>query len=185
MLFIFKPFSTEKKIGEAYNAHCSMVPNDDDWVLILDYDSMILSPKAFKIIEKAIQRYPDTKIFGAYANRIGHNYQRLTEDMPKNDSIRLWTKIAGEQADQYADGQCMNIPSVAGFFMLFKKSYWKENPFQESIYNDRNMMFDESFCRSARRKGQPMRLIMGVVCWHSYRIMKENFKDTSHLRIFE
>lgn len=184
MIYYMKPFSTEKKLGETYNAHCQMVPNLSDFICLMDYDAMILCPETFKVIEAAIARYPQTAIFGAYTNRISYSFQRLTPHMEENDSMRHHTQIAIDLAAKYADGECEEVRSVAGFFMLFRKSYWVSSPFQENIYDDKNNLFDWQFCQKAKKMGMPIRVIKGAYLFHSYRLMKEHYRDTTHLRKF-
>src|SRR5688572_5395349 len=76
-LYKFQPFATDKQIGREYNGHCQLVPNNDDWILILDYDCQILCPQTYQVIENAIKRYPDTAIFGALCNRVAYSHQRI------------------------------------------------------------------------------------------------------------
>lgn len=182
MIYYFKPFATDKKIGRVYNAHCAIVPNSADWICCMDYDAMILTPETFQVIEAAIARYPDTAIFGAFTNRIAYPHQRITPHMEEYDGIRYHTTKAIELAEKYADGECEEARSVAGFFMLFRKEYWMKSPFQENIYDDRNNLFDFVFCRYAKKNNLPIRIIKGAYLWHSYRLLKENYKDTTHLR---
>jgi hypothetical protein len=181
-LYKFQPFSTLKNIGNEYNGHCRLVPNAEDLILLLDYDSMILTHEAYKVIENAIERYPDTAIFGAICNRVAYSHQRLLPHMDTNFDMQHHTRIAFDMATKYADGECEDAKTVAGFFMLFRKSYWEKSPFQPEIYDDRKNLFDYNFCRYAQKNKMPIRVIKGVYLWHSYRILKESYKDTSHLR---
>lgn len=184
MIHYVKPFSTSKQIGEVYNKQCSIVP-DGDFICCMDYDAMILTPATFQVIEKAIERYPNTAIWGAMCNRISYSHQRLLAEMDENDSIRHHTQIAIDLAEKYQDGESFEIKGgVAGFFMLFKKEYWEKNPFQDGIYDDRNNLFDWNFNRYAIKNKMPIRVIKGAYLFHSYRIMKESYKDTTHLRKF-
>jgi GT2 family glycosyltransferase len=150
----------------------------------MDYDTMILTPITFMIIEKAIEKYPDTALFGAMCNRVSYSHQRLLPQPDENDSIRHHTRIAIEQAEKYPNGECKDAKSIAGFFMLFRKSYWEKSPFQENIFDDRNNLFDYSFSRYAVKNKLPIRVILGSYVFHSYRILKESYKDLSHLRTF-
>lgn len=177
-----KPFSTSKKIGEAYNKQVSYCSTE--YVCVMDYDAMILTPITFNVIEKAIERYPDTALFGCMTNRIAYSHQRLLPLPDENDSIRHHTKIAIEQAEKYPNGECKDTKSVAGFFMLFKKSYWEKNHFQENIFDERNNLFDYQFCRYAVKNKMPIRVIQGAYLFHGYRILKESYKDMTHLRCF-
>lgn len=181
MIYKFQPFDINKQIGKEYNAHCSIVPSPDDWILILDYDCMILASEAYKVIEAAISRYPETVLFGAKCNRVGYSHQRLNQEMSDNDSMRYHNQLAIDQAELFINGECESARGIAGFFMLFRKSYWQQNPFQEEIYDKNNNLFDYNFCRHAIKKGMKVMVIKGVYCWHSYRLLKTP-NDTRHLR---
>lgn len=180
MIYKFQPFSTTKELGKEYNAHCAMVPNSDDYILILDYDAMILCPETYKVIENAVIHYPDTAVFGALCNRVAYHHQRI-HPISENDSIKQHIKIAKERAAQFPF-ECELAKSIAGFFMLFKKSYWEQTPFQESIINEFGYLFDRHFCLHARRSNLPIRVIKGAYLWHSYRIDK-SYRDQSHLKV--
>jgi GT2 family glycosyltransferase len=150
--------------------------------MLTDYDAMILAPEAYTVIEKAIARYPDTAIFGAMCNRIMYPYQRLLKSGPdENDSILHHLKIAKHLAAQYADGECKDARTVAGFCLIFRKSYWEQSPFQPGIFDENGNLFDYNFCRLAMKSGWPIRIIKGVYMFHVYRIDKD-FKDKSHLK---
>lgn len=181
MIYKFQPFSISKDVGLEYNAHCELVPFIGDWILILDYDAMILSPKSYEIMEKAIAKYPDTQIFGAMTNRVGLSFQRMIKKEPDpSDSIKRHIRIAEVLAHKFRNGESFQVNQVAGFFMLFRKSYWMENNFQEKVMDKRGNLFDYTFSRPAGRAGA-IRIINGVYVFHQYRLMKE-WKDKSHLK---
>jgi len=178
MIYHFLPFSTTKAIGEAYNAHCEIVP-DGEWICIYDYDTLILDSRVFDIMEKAIRHNPDTSIFSCFASRIGYNHQRLTTRIEDNDSIRFHMDIARDLADRYPNGECVNAPTVAGFFLLFPKEYWKRNKFQRNMFDNAGRLFDRNFAREAEGRNK-IKLIRGIYLWHTYRLWK-GARDTSHL----
>lgn len=179
MIYIFKPYSTGKKIGEAYNGHCELVP-DGNWILIMDYDAMFLDPRGFEIMEKAIENNPDTDLFSCYASRIGYDFQRLTTRIEDNDSIKFHLGIAKERADKYPNGECVNAPTIAGFFMLFRKEYWQRNKFQPNMFDSSGRLFDRNFALEAQKRNR-IKLIRGIYLWHTYRIDK-GCRDTTHLQ---
>lgn len=185
VIWKFQPFTTDKsKFGIEYNSHISLVPNSEDWILLLDYDCMILTPKTYEVIEAAIRRYPETLVFGAMTNRVGVSYQRLTGAViDENDSIRHHIKIAEQQAEKYKDGDCkQNVKFCAGFFLLFRKSYWEKHKFQERIIDKRGAFFDYNFTRPAGNVKGGVKIIRGAYVFHSYRLNKSNIKDKSHLK---
>ncbi len=183
MIHYIKPFSTSKKIGEVYNKMCSLVP-DGDFICIQDYDTMVLTTETFKVIEAAVARYPDTAIFGAMTNRIAYSHQRVTPEMDPEPNIIAHILKAQAYAMKYPDGECESAKTIAGFFMLFKKSYWEKSPFIDEIYDANGNLFDYCFCRHAQKNNLPIRVIKGVYVFHAYRLLKENYKDTSHLRVY-
>ncbi len=189
MIYRFQPFATDKsKFGETYNAHVAMVPNSEDWIQITDWDVMPLMTEQYHIIDRAIEKYPDTVIFGAMCNRVGHSFQRLKPEPDSNDKITDHIRIAEERAKRYADGECQDIHTVAGFFMLFRKSYWKEvGGFHPTIIKETNPgrgnLFDFEFCLPAHKSGRPIRIIKGLYLWHTYRLTHENYKRKDHLKL--
>lgn len=182
-VFKIQPFALDKnKYGDEVNRHCEAVPNDSDFILLLDYDAMILTPKTYQVIENAIAKYPETQIFGAMTNRVGLTFQRLNPlEMDDNDSIRHHIKLAQEQADKYPDGESKSVNQVAGFFMLFRKSYWMKNKFQDRVTNERGNTFDYTFSRPAGKIDGGIKIIKGAYLLHVYRINK-NWLDKSHLK---
>jgi GT2 family glycosyltransferase len=183
MIYKFKPFSSTKEIGKEYNAHCELVPNDDDWILIMDTDTMMLAPELiFPIIEKAIERYPDTTLFGAKTNRVGLSFLRHYSSRVDDDpNILNHYQHTIARAHTYMNGECEDIRYLAGFFMLFRKAYWKQNPFQETMFSPNGNLFDFNFCRPAMKAKQKIRVILGAYILHYYRMHKQ-YRDKSHLK---
>lgn len=186
MIYRFQPFSTTKNLGEHYNAHCSLVPCETDWIELRDYDTLILTTKTYKVIENAITN-PDNahvQIFGAMTNRIGRSIQRLNPEPDENDSIRFHVKLAEQLADQYPNGETHEAIMAAGFFLLFQKSYWLKNPFQEKIISDKGQLFDQAFCQQARKEKR-IAIIKGAYLWHTYRLTHPDWHSKEHLGINE
>jgi len=184
VIYTFQPFSLDKNThGDTLNAHCEIVPNDEDWILLLDYDAMILTPKTYQVIHKAIENNPDAKIFGAMTNRIGLHSQLLGKEPDQNDSIKRHITIAEKLADQFPNGETKPGMVCAGFFMLFRKAYWKEvGGFQKAIQNEHGLLFDLAFSRPAK-ENNGVKIIKGAYIWHSYRIMKgANWANKDHLK---
>lgn len=183
MIYRFQPFATDKRqFGSVYNAHCAIVP-DGNWIQITDYDTQILTTRIYEIIDEAIERYPDTDIFGAMTNRIAYNHQRHTKEMCENDNLKHHIRIANELARQYPNGECIEPPkerySIAGFFFLFRKEYWNRVKFTDTIIDENGNLFDYNFCRPAKK----IRIIQGAYLFHQYRLTSENWKRKDHLKI--
>lgn len=179
-IFKFQPFSTTKELGKEYNAHCTLVPDPEDWILILDHDAQIMVPEAYQVIENAITKYPGTAIFSALTNRVGYPQQCYVGQISDNDSYLHHRAIAAHMAEKFKDGTCQEAFTVAGFLLLFKKSFWLKNPFQENIISPEGLYFDKAFCMYAKNNGMKIRIINGVYVFHAYRIHKDRY-DKSHL----
>lgn len=175
MIWMFRPFSISKRLGDVYNAHCALVPNNNDWILIMDHDACTLVPETMKVVEAAIEKYPDTQIFGAMTNRVGYPHQCYNKKISENYDIKHHYQIAKDLAEQYKDGECFDTKTVAGFFLLFRKSFWVTYKFQSRIF-EQGICFDHAFCRNARR----VRVIKGAYILHGYRL-NGNIHDLSHL----
>ena len=183
MIYKFQPFAIDKsKFGDEINAHCAIVPSDDDWILILDYDCQIASPLAYQVIERAIERYPDTAVFGAMTNRVAHSFQMLQKDPDPNTCIKKHYEKANELAIKYFEGECKDVHTVAGFFLLFKKSYWKQVKFQGPIMDKTGNLFDFRFVQPAFDRRMKIRIIQGVYCMHGYRILQDDWRRKDHLK---
>lgn len=177
MIWTFKPFSTTKELGKTYNAYCSLVVDNDDWILIMDSDCCMLTPLlTYRVIENAIIKYPDTQIFGAMTNRVGYRSQCVDGESNNNMDIKYHYDISLDMAQVFPDGYCIDTPTVAGFFLLFRKRYWMNNKFQEKIFDDNGVLFDYNFCKEARR----VKIIRGAYIFHAYRLT--NVNDLNHLR---
>lgn len=181
MIYKFQPFSPQKNLGLEYNSHCALVPATSDWILILDYDAMILDPRSYSFMERAIAENPDTEIFGAMTNRVGYAHQRLMQKgLDKTDSVVQHLAIAKEQADAFGS-KTVDAPTVAGFFLLFQKQYWMGNNFQEKIWSKNGRLFDWVFCDAAARR-RTIKIIKGIYVWHTYRILQADYRETKHLK---
>lgn len=176
MIYKFQPFSVTKELGKEYNAHCAIVPKDDDWILILDYDCCIINPVVYTVINTAIATYPDTEIFGAMTNRVNYARQRISPFMGDNFDMKYHFNKAAEVAAQYPK-ECDDTPTVAGFFLLFRKAYWNKCKFQDKIINSDLTLFDYHFCQKARK----IRIIKGAYVFHGYRIWKKDWRGQDHL----
>lgn len=183
MIYKFQPFSVTKELGKEYNAHCALVPDDEDWILILDYDAMVLDPRAYAIMEKAIAKYPGTEVFGCFTNRVGYAHQRIKQSLPMDDRDSMCEMLieARDRADRYQDGECVSANLAAGFFMLFQKKYWQKVKFQEKIWEPGGRLFDWNFCYPAYER-RAVKLILGIQVWHTYRLLQNDYRDASHLK---
>ena len=185
MIYEFTPSGTGPKLkdyGTALNKHCELVPNDDDWIIIRDQDTMYFPGPYRQIIKEAIEKHPDTGIFGAYTNRIGLSWQRLTPEPSEDSEIMNHYAIAAKRYSKYGS-RCTEVNRpIAGFFMMFKKSTWKNIKFKEgdfSIHHD--ALFDWEFSQRVLGSGLSTRLIEGLYLFHFYRFHQADYRSVKHL----
>lgn len=167
--------------GKALNAHCNLVPYDEDWIIIRDQDTMYFPTDYRKTIREATLRYPDTGIFGAYTNRIGLQWQLVNDEIDNNPDVTHHYKMATHLENKYGS-ECKTIKEpVAGFFMMFRKSTWKSVTFNEGDMGNCDVLFDWSFsCMVKDELKLPIRLIQGLYLFHFYRFHKDT-RDVTHI----
>jgi hypothetical protein len=176
-IFRIQPFATDKnQFGKALNDHCAAAPAGS-WIQFMDWDAHILTIEAFSLMEKAIEMYPDTDVFGAMTNRIGVQDQRSEIYLWDNWNYKEHVAKAQLSSMLFKDGECIDIFYVGGFFMLFKKSYWEKNNFQPAVLDNMGKSFDKTFSINGK-----CRVIKGLYIFHQYRMHNKTWKTTHHLK---
>lgn len=184
MIYYFTPYSTEKNFAKAINDHVKIVPNDEDWICIRDGDTMFLTPEWGNIIQDAVNEYgQDYQLFGCWTNRASNKISehQLIGPMFKEMNVQSHYALSLIQKDM-SKGITPVENHVAGLFMLFQKSTWKEvNGFDEELINP--SLFDKRFCEKVLHRGFKIGLINKLYIFHLYRIWSQNPSyDSKHLQ---
>jgi len=167
--------------GRALNAHCSLVPYDEDWIIIRDQDTLYFPTDHRRIIREATQRYPDTGIFGAFTNRIGLQWQLVNNEIDDDPDITNHYIMAKKLEEQYGSECVDSKMPIAGFFMMFRKSTWRSIQFNEGDMGNCDVLFDWAFsCQVRDDLKLKLRLIKGLYLFHFYRFHKDT-RDVSHI----
>lgn len=177
MIHIKTPFALDKNLGRAYNQAFEGVP-DDDWVCLIDYDVMFLTPNSIPLMHEAISRYPDAGIFTCSTNRI-HNLavDQLYFDKPsENTDIKFWQRQA--EVLEFSKGEIvMEIThEISGFLMLISKKTWNQVKFWEA---GKCLGIDNDYSMRIIAMGKKIYRMNRLLVWHSYRL--NDIKDKSHL----
>lgn len=195
MIYYLTPFCSEKRLGHIHNQYCALVPNNDDYICILDPDTMFLHPHQQAWIEDVVYlNRGEYDLLGCMTNRIGVEDQKqmfhpkLISEVGENewrfgiDEVPLFneTDISThvDHAKYLFDLNKHSIKEtnlVAGFLMIFKKSLWNKIKFQEGIN------FDIKFCEAVKASGGRIGIMQGIYVYHNYRMGKANIKDKTHL----
>lgn len=183
MIHYFKPYDISKNLGACYNYYCNLVPNDDDWIVLMDGDTCFLTPDYGHLIQKAIKLYPEVGLFTCYTNRIGNLEQafngRISEDPNiANHVIKAKSLSIKEPSLKYLN----NV--ISGHFMLFQKKTWREvNGFPEVSRrpNRPNLLgVDNRFSNRILKSGKKIALIENLYVFHVYRLL-QGVRNKSHL----
>lgn len=164
-------------IGKGINEFVDLLP-DDSWVVIRDSDTLFMTPSQQAQIESIVNDNPDFDLIGCRTNRLRSPYQAI-EGAFDEDSIFFHLELAKQREKEYY-GVVDELPSpnvIAGMFMLFRKSLWKEHPFPE-----KTIQFDILYSQILRDKGKKLGIAQGIYLLHLYRYgSADPFKEISHI----
>lgn len=180
-IYYSNPYSVQKNIGKAINDFCSIVPNEDDWIVIQDGDILYLTPDWGKRIHDAIKKDGDKfGLISCYTNRLSSGHQLHGGKRSENHDIKYHYELAQNYNGQGIEA-VKRHQNIAGFFMAFKKSTWRK----VGGFRENDIAFDTSFCMAVKSKGYKIGLIRSLYVYHAYRIWNEDGKpqmDKAHLK---
>lgn len=178
MIYYFTPYSTEKNIGKAYNDYCKIVPNDDDWICLMDGDIAFLHPQWGHDIEGYVKNKKEYDLLTAYTFRTRNRNQKYKRTIwTDTNIIRLWQE-SQKQSMYIKDWSVKPVHSdIAGFLMLFRKSLWNEIPFPE----DKILGIDTAWSMNVLRAKKRIGVMEKIVCFHYYRHHKP-LENVNHLK---
>lgn len=177
MIHVCTPYSLDKNLAKAYNDAFERCP-DGDWLCLIDYDVMFLTPNAINIMDLYTERFPDTGIFTAFTNRIHPlAVDQLFLGKPSDDfDVKNWAQRARHQAMTETKVTEIKRP-ISGFLMLISKETWKQIKF----FGDGCLGVDNNFSAAVLASGKKIYRMDRLVVWHSYRM--NDIRDKAHLKI--
>lgn len=123
MIYYFTPYNKEKKFLGAISDYMNLLA-PHDWAVIMDGDTMFLTPNFGTLIENHIMAWPDTGLFTSYASRCHYRIQVPAKVDMENESIR-YHKIIGDFFADTRKGKTLEINrKIAGHLMAIRKSTW-------------------------------------------------------------
>lgn len=171
-IWYLQPYAVDKNIGREYNYQCELIP-DNDWICILDHDTMFLNPETKKQVEEIVLTQGGSwDLLGCVTNRIGSTHQCAYGIFSDDPDIKEHYKTA--QALHSANyGEIKHtMKGIAGFFMLMPKKTWERLKFTENTIS-----FDTDFSRRLLQKGGRIGVMQGVYVFHYYRFHAEDPKQ--------
>lgn len=174
------PYCVDKNLGRAYNEAMRDV-SKNDWCCFIDYDTMLLTPDAGKIIHEYASLVTSTDnppILTCYTNRISiySKEQLLTGSVMEDANIKHHIILAeNEKHNLYKTTEIKGPAS--GFLMLISKKTWDEIKFNE---NNKCLGVDSNYFERIRASGNKLLRMDGLYVFHNYRLMN-GINNKSHL----
>jgi hypothetical protein len=181
MIYFFTPYSLELKLLEAIASYMALL-QPDDWAVIMDGDTMFLTPNFGTLIENHIKASPDTGLFTSYASRCHYRIQVPAKVDMENESIR-YHKIIGDFFADTRKGKTLEINrKIAGHLMAFRKSTWDRIlPIVAVTAVDKQVLgVDTKISKAILSKGLKILLMEDIYLLHYCRLI-EGFNNTKHL----
>lgn len=169
------PYAADKNLGRAYNEQISRY-HDDDWLMITDYDVLILLHDTIVHIGEYTLRFPETGVFTCFTNRLANKTQLLNARVNEDDRIKNHIQLAALQKKHLY--QVTELTgAISGMLMVIKKSTWNEIKFPD---NGLCLGVDNIYCNSIMESGRKVLRMDGVYVWHTYRLI-DGIKSRKHL----
>ena len=155
----------------------ALLPNDEDYGVLMDGDTMFLTFDWGHAIAEIIEKIPDAGIISCLTNRISKGRNQLYGD--DSTDILVHRAIA-KNLDQQFRGIYERLDKrVSGFLMAIQKKTWEEvGKFPEKP--EKMLGVDDAFSRRVIHSGKGIYIMKGVYKLHYYR-MAEGKKYKAHL----
>jgi len=173
------PYSRNKDIAAAYNEFCSLVPNDEDWIVLRDADSLMLTPDWGTLIEDSINKNGhEYGLIGCYTNRLKKTHQLHNRQLSNNHDIKTHYQIALEYAAKEPKINDNGKLLIAGLFMAFQKKTWRK------VGGFNGFAFDTNFANAMHKHGLKIGLMNNLYIYHWYRGWNDETPgtDNKHLK---
>lgn len=169
-------WSSQKNYGGAINEAIERLNcSDDDWCCVRDGDACFLTPDWGNQIQSIIENADGYDLIGCSTNRLREPHQLVNGmfseqiDLASHFNTAIYMKSLNENKIYPFNHD------IAGMFMLFRYSAWKNNKFKENT-----AIFDRLFTRGIT-KGR-VGIAPGLYVLHMYRLWSNNPKnDSKHL----
>jgi hypothetical protein len=166
-VFYVLPWDSNKNIGKYLNEVMSKL-DDDDWLCIMDCDTIHTTTYFGKYIEDVIDNNPEYSLFTCYTNRIACTWQiSPNSDWDSDDMVyhrNLGEKLWNENKTKVID--VTNNSLLSGILMLLNKRTWVTmGKFEENMLHG----FDNNVHTKVKNSGLKVGLMTGIYVYHWYR----------------
>ena len=176
MIYYFTPYK-KGNLGQAYNHYCNLVPNDHDWITMMDGDVMQLHMDWGEKWKKILKDNQDAGIVTCVTNRVYSPKQLTTNEMFEESDIKKHRKFALDLFEEKKYTLEKFDDFLSGLFFSFKKSTWKKvGGFADGILDVDNNFFTK--VKSIKN----CYVAKGFYVLHYYRLC-EGKTFTKHLKV--
>lgn len=169
------PYDPGGDLAKGYNR--AMEESKADWVLLIDHDVFLAcNPYWFQVCSAAIDKAESLKDVGLLTCvTSGKKKHPQIADIPeKTNNIDENMEIARQLYFKHDSNiRQVNSCEIAGFFMLIKKSVWKEIKFRSQ--NKGIFFIDYDFSRRLCDSGYKIYIMPGLYMYHK-KTRKVNWK---------
>jgi len=174
------PWTNSGNLAEAYSEFMDKL-EDDEWALFRDADTIFTTSDYGKQFYDVLNRYKGVRCFTGLTNRINCAYQKVGGIHNASDDMRYHRDI-GKAIQKEKYGEAIDVTDMqlmSGFFILIKKSLWKELGKLEV----KGMLgVDNEIHQRIRIIGERLYLMKGVYLYHWYKGSGETERNTDHLK---
>lgn len=185
MIHFTIPYSPDHQFFKAICNEFEKVQDPNDWVVIMDGDTMFLQPDFGAQLQEYIDKYPHTGMFTCYASRCSYDYQ-VPPDVDQENPNMLYHKMVSDRVRDLYQGKIRSIDTrIAGHLMMIKKSTWTKilPMLSDRIQRKQKAVLgvDTQITWSIIRSGMKVNLMMGVYVLHYFRLL-EGRSYKSHVK---
>ena len=180
-IYFFKPYSFEKNLAKAYNQYMSLLPDENDWAVLMDGDVAFLENDFGDVIKRNIEQYDDGNVgmFGCFASRTRNRELRPDEIYKEDDYDLISQKNRYIQVrEKYGDSVKLIDDHCTGFFLCVKKKVWQHIPCPD---NGTLRKADENWSHELLKAGYKLLCMQGMYVLHYYRAAEGGAKYKKHL----
>jgi hypothetical protein len=175
-IYQFQPYALDGNYGAEVRYYCDLVKNEEDWIIIADYDVMCLTTHHIHKIKQYIDAYPDTGMFLPYTNRVKQMNQVLDKNLFEDPNILTHKNKADEIDNKQHFGVTEIHHVISGYFMVFKKSTYTKVGIPDGLLG-----VDNRFSKRILEAGMKIRMMNSIYAFHYYRF-KTGINNKNHLK---
>lgn len=173
------PFNGDKNIGVYYNEAMNLLPNDSDYMVFVDGDTIFTTPDFGSLIEEVIKLNPLVDMFTCYTNRVGCDWQVHPNVDGSNDDMKYHMEF-GKQLKMDNSTQVTDVTNnspFSGMLFIIKKSAWDKIG---GVKKTGMLGVDNDIHMNIRKHDMKLYRIDGLYVYHWYRGGDKN--NTKHLK---